>query len=181
MMKVLRITNDHGWTPADLRQYEKTIQNVKMRQRVMTIRLIIERYTGKEVSQLLNLHRETVSIYVKTFNQYGMDGLVTRQYSTGKPAYLTQEEKEELRRMILESTPEKEGFGIDANWDTRVIQHVIYEKFSVTMSRSGIYRMLTGMGLSYTRPTYTLAKADQNEQKQFLQDMEMVKKTSRAI
>jgi transposase len=181
MMKALSITNDHGWTPNDLRQYEKTVQKAKMRQRVMTIRLVMEHYTGKEVSHLLNLHRETVSIYVKTFNQYGMDGLLTRGYSTGKPAYLTQEEKGELRHMILESTPEKEGFGINVNWDTRVIQHVINEKFSVTMSRSGIYRMLTGMGLSYTRPTYTLAKADRNEQKQFLQDMEMVKKTSQTI
>jgi transposase len=180
-MKALSITNDHGWTPTDLRQYEKTIQNAKMRQRVITIRLVMEHYTGKEVSHLLNLHRETVSIYVKTFNQYGMEGLLTRDYSTGKPAYLTQKEKEELRRMILESTPEKEGFGIDVNWDTRVIQHVINKKFSVTMSRSGIYRMLTGMGLSYTRPTYTLAKADRTEQKQFLQDMEMVKKTSQTI
>lgn len=180
-MKALTITNDHGWTPTDLRQYEKTIPNGKMRQRVMTIRLIMEHYTGKEVAHLLNLHRETVSTYVKTFNQHGMDGLLTREYSTGKPPYLTQKEKEELRHMILESTPEKEGFGIDVNWDTRVIQHVINEKFSVTMSRSGIYRMLTGMGLSYTRPTYTLAKADRNEQKQFLQDMKMVKKTSQRI
>jgi transposase len=176
MMKTLKITNTHGWTTTDLRQYEKTIQNVKMRQRVMTIRFIMEHYTGKEVAHLLNLHRETVSTYVKTFNQYGMNGLLTREYSTGKPPYLTKEEKEELRRMIVESTPEKEGFGIDVNWDTRVIQHVIDEKFSVTMNRSGIYRMLLHMGLSYTRPTYTLAKADKEEQKPFLQDMEMVKK-----
>ena len=180
-MKALAITNHHGWTPTDLRQYEKTISNVKVRQRVMTIRLIMEHYTGKEVAHLLNLHRETVSTYVKTFNQSGMDGLLTREYSTGKPPYLTQEEKEELRRMIIESTPEKEGFGIDVNWDTRVIQHVINEKFSVTMSRSGVYRMLIQMGLSYTRPTYTLAKADKDEQKQFLKDMEMVKKISPTI
>jgi hypothetical protein len=49
MMKTLKITNTHGWTTTDLRQYEKTIQNVKMRQRVMTIRFIMEHYTGKEV------------------------------------------------------------------------------------------------------------------------------------
>ena len=32
------------------------------------------------------------------------------------------------------------------------------------------------MGLSYTRPTYVLAKADKQKQEQFVQDFEKVKK-----
>lgn len=176
-MKALKITNDHGWTPEDLRKYEKKVQYGNMRQRVMAVRLIMENYTGKEAAHLLNIHRDTVSTYVKVFNRNGMDGLLERGSSPGKPPYLTEEEKQELKHMILESTPEKEGFGIQVNWDTRVIQHGLEERFSVTMSRSGIHKMLLNMGFSYTRPTYTLAKADVEEQKRFLHDMEMVKKT----
>ena len=37
--------------------------------------------------------------------------------------------------------------------------------------------MLDRMGLSYTRPTYVLAKADKQKQEQFIKDFEKVKKT----
>ncbi len=38
--------------------------------------------------------------------------------------------------------------------------------------------VLKRLGLSYTRPTYTLAKADPEKQKQFVQDFEECKKNS---
>jgi len=37
-IKRLRITNDHGWTPRTLRQRERKIKNVLLRQRVMAAR-----------------------------------------------------------------------------------------------------------------------------------------------
>ena len=37
--------------------------------------------------------------------------------------------------------------------------------------------MLERMGLSYTRPTYVLAKADKEKQEQFVQDFDDFKKT----
>jgi hypothetical protein len=37
--------------------------------------------------------------------------------------------------------------------------------------------MLARMNLSYTRPTYVLAKADKEKQEQFIKDFDEVKKT----
>jgi transposase len=45
------------------------------------------------------------------------------------------------------------------------------------MSRGGITGMLHRLGLSYTRPTYTLAKADAKKQKVFVRQIDMIKKT----
>jgi hypothetical protein len=43
------------------------------------------------------------------------------------------------------------------------------------MSLTGILRMLWRLGLSYTRPTYTLAKADPEKQRTFRREMDMIK------
>jgi transposase len=52
-------------------------------------------------------------------------------------------------------------------------QHV-----DVEMSCTGILRMLWRLCLSYTGPTYVLAKADPEKQQAFEQEIHLIKKTS---
>ncbi|RAK14100.1 transposase [Anoxybacillus vitaminiphilus] len=122
-----------------------------MAKRIAVIRLIMQGYLGIQVAELLNIHRETVSIYVQKFNQGVMDALLERHYAPGRKPYLSLEEECEWRKMLKESTPANEGYGIETCWNTRIIQHVLEEKFSVTMSRGGICDMLHRWG-RYTRP-----------------------------
>lgn len=82
-----------------------------MARRVTTIRLLMQGYYAIQVAELLHLHHETVSEYVKKFNE------------------------------------------------------------------GGIGHMLKRWGLRYTRPTYTLKRADPNKQKTFKQELSMIKKT----
>ena len=82
--------------------------------------------------------------------------------------------------MIEHSTPIEEGYGCESCWDTRILKHVLEEKFSITMSRSGICEMLKRWGFSYTRPTYTLKRANRQKQEAFQRELDMVKKTPQA-
>lgn len=84
-----------------------------------------------------------------------------------------------MRKMLEESTPADEGYGIETCRDTRIIRHVLEEKFSVTMSRGIICDMLHRWGFRYTRPTYTLKRANPQKQKEFQQEMELIKKLVR--
>ncbi|MGG3959622.1 helix-turn-helix domain-containing protein [Bhargavaea massiliensis] len=43
---------------------------------------------GLQVTQLLNLHRQSVSSYVQKFNKDGMDALLEHRYAPGKLTYL---------------------------------------------------------------------------------------------
>ena len=88
---------------------------------------------------------------------------------------LQTDEEREWRKMLEESLPADEGYGIETGWNTRIIQHVL--KFSVTMSRGGICDMLHRWGFRYTRPTYTLKRTNPQKQKEFQQEMELIKKT----
>src|SRR6476620_3697155 len=81
MRKGLTITNDHGWTVEILQAHEKTIKKASMAKRVAVIRMIMQGYYASQVAELLNVHRETISSYVKKFNQGGMESLIHRDYS----------------------------------------------------------------------------------------------------
>lgn len=132
-----------------------------MAKRVAVVRLIMQGHYAFEIAGWLNIHRQTVSKYVKKFNQGGMDSLLHREYAPGKTPFLSPEE----------------GYGCETCRDTRILQEVLKKKFAVTMSRSGIGDMLKRWGFSYTRPTYTLKRADRKKQKAFQKELDMIKKT----
>jgi transposase len=177
-MKKLRVTDTHGWTVETLKKYERTLNNASSLKRVMAVRFVMEGYQGLEVAALLHVHRQSVSTYVNHFNQGGIDKLLERKSAPGRSPYLSEAEEAEVKRWLIESTPAKEGFGPESYWDTRVLQHVLEERFHIVMSRNGITDMLHRWGFRYTRPTYRLKKADVEKQKHFQRDLDMVKKTS---
>lgn len=96
--KGLQITNDHGWTIERLQEQERKMKKANMAKRIAVIRLIMQGYLGIQVAELLNLHRETVSIYVQKFTQGGMDALLERRYAPGRKPYLSPEEERELKK-----------------------------------------------------------------------------------
>nr|WP_117017558.1 winged helix-turn-helix domain-containing protein [Aeribacillus pallidus] len=81
-----------------------------------------------------------------------MDALFERHYAPGRKPYVSPDEERELRKILEESTPTDEGYGIETSWNTQIIQHVLEDKFSVTMSCGGICDMLHRWGFRYTRP-----------------------------
>ena len=84
MGKGLQITNTHGWTIERLQSQEKAIQKASMAKRVTVIRLTMKGYQAIQVAELLNIHRETISDYVKKFNEGGMEALLQRKYAPGR-------------------------------------------------------------------------------------------------
>ena len=57
----------------------------------------------------------------------------------------------------------------------------VKRQFQVTFSKRGMLNLLHRIKLSYTRPTYSLAKADPEKQEKFREELESIKKTSIAI
>jgi putative transposase len=53
------------------------------------------------------------------------------------------------------------------------------KKYGVVFTDRGVRALLYRLGLSYTRPTYTLAKADPEKQEAFKEEFETAKKNER--
>jgi hypothetical protein len=62
------------------------------------------------------------------------------------------------------------------NWTSPIIRKWIEQEFGVLYSDRGTRELLYHLELSFTAPTYTLAKADPAKQEAFKQDFEELKK-----
>lgn len=95
-MKRLKSTHDHGWTPRILRKQERKIKNVSLCQRVMAVRLVMEkgipRQRNRGYAQSVPPKR---GIYVFLFKEGGLDLLLDRKSPPGREPFLTPEQQQE--------------------------------------------------------------------------------------
>lgn len=90
---------------------------------------------------------------------------------------MTEEQELELKEIIASKTPEEAGIGIFANWTAPLACQLVEQKYQVKFSERGMRELFYRIGLSYTRPTYTLNKADPVKQEEFRKSFEELKKT----
>lgn len=77
--------------------------------------------------------------------------------------------------MISTQTPQETGLGVFANWTAALACAFVEQKFGISFSSRGMLNLFERLGLSYTRPSYTLNKADPKKQEQFREKFETLK------
>jgi putative transposase len=123
------------------------------------------------------LHPHTVGNYVNSYKQHGIEGLKMGK-PTGCPCFLTKEQEAELYELITTKTPDEVSFGYRKNWNANILCKWVSDNFNVQYSNRGMLQVLHRLNLSYTSPTYTLAKADPEKQEAFKLEFEVLKKLS---
>ena len=98
--------------------------------------------------------------------------------SPGAPRLLTKEQEAMLAEVITTQTPDQVGFPNRKNWYINIAQQWIKNTFGVEYSHRGTHEVLQRINLSFTRPTYTLAKADPQKQEEYRQEFDLLKKPS---
>ncbi|GGB51833.1 hypothetical protein GCM10011409_31760 [Lentibacillus populi] len=122
----------------------------------------------KEIGKIINRHHEIVGIYIKSYKEGSLEGLALG-HSTGKPSKLSEEQKAELLETVSTKVPADVGFKARFNWTLALITEFVKREWNIDYSLRGMSRVLHSLGLSYTRPTYTLEKADPEKQKEFIE------------
>jgi len=139
------------------------------------IQIIILIYKGKRVSDIskyMGISEVTIYEYIDKYNAGGLEGLLKVRYNErGRKAKLGKEEIAELKEIIKKS-PQEIGYGESTNWSTLSIADYINHYYNVEKTRSGVREMLVRNRMSYTRPTYVLAKADPEKQEIFKSELE---------
>jgi transposase len=139
-------------------------------ERYQAVLLFLEGYQKKEISRIIGRCTHTVGHYVRAYETGGIDGLLERGVSPGKPSRLTPEQKQALRETVAYKTPDEVGFSARFNWTLMLAAQFIEREWGETYTQKGVSKLLHALGLSYTRPTYTLKKADPAKQETFRQD-----------
>lgn len=140
----------------------------RMYERYQAIRLYLMGYSVKQMMDILSRSDKTIRTYIKSYKEHGLDGLAMK-VPTGKPSRLSREQQAQLKQTIIGCLPYEAGFPAKCNWTLDIIASYILCEFGHSYSIRGVSKMMHRLGLSYTKPTYTLAAADEEKQKVFVE------------
>ncbi len=98
------------------------------------------------VARSLEVHPVTVAKWVGTYRRRGDAGLA-RRIAPGPRPTLTPKQQAQLRRWIIDRTPQQFRFPF-ALWTLPLIGQVIEQRFGVVLHKTTIARLLTRLGLS---------------------------------
>jgi transposase len=152
----------------EIEQAMKKAKDRRMYERYQALYLHFQGTQTEQIAHTLNRSVKTVKGYIKAYETGGLEGL-QMNHSPGAPVRLTTEQQEQLKRTIVEFVPHEVGFTARHNWTLEIIADWIKREFGPTYSLRGISKMMHRQCLSYTKPTYTLAAADPDKQKTFVQ------------
>lgn len=166
------------YTPEQIAEIQYELhhtKNIRLQQRYQAIFLSMQGHMNKDVAQMMDLQLKTVGFYINHYLSEGLEGLIPLKQS-GRPPFMTAEQSQALYEVIRDYTPHEVGFTGRFNWSAKLAARWVEEKFDIVYQESSMLQQLHQLGLSYTRPTYTLAKADPIKQEQFRKVLETKKK-----
>lgn len=139
---------------------EKENPKKRVLQHCAIVRLSLKGLTQREISEIVDISPTSVNKILRRFHQHGVEGLVPIKQQ-GRPHFLSSEQEENIKRIILEKLPcdVLEGY-VDYNWTGPLVIELIKHLYHVEYKKFSIYTFLHREDLSWTRPTYVLAKAD---------------------
>ncbi|WP_342556551.1 IS630 family transposase [Paenibacillus sp. FSL H8-0548] len=152
----------------EVEQRLKHEQSRRMFERYQTVRLHLLGQDHAQIAVNIGRKESTVDTYIRHYLHRGLDGLQMK-FSSGPPEKLSKEQQEKLKKTIMDGVPHELGFTSKFNWTLQIIREYIKNSFGKTYSIRGVSKLMHRMDLSYTKPTYTLAAADEEKQKVFVE------------
>jgi transposase len=156
----------------ELQAVEKRIKQTKDRrmfERYQTIRLYLIGQSVSQIAFILGRTNKTIKAYIDAYKERGLNGLIMNR-STGKPTRLTKDQQTQLKQTIIDHVPHEVGFTAKFNWTLEIIASYILREFGHTYSIRGVSKLMHRLGMSYTKPTYTLEAADEEKQREFVEE-----------
>jgi transposase len=177
-MKTPKLIQDDMNNPAiqKIKAAMKDNKDLRMHERYQIIIMVLRNEPYKRISETTGRSHGTICNYVKAYNEGGLEGL-QMGHSSGRPRLLTPEQEHQVYQTIVNETPVDVGFPAKMNWTSPIIRKWIEQEFGVLYSDRGTRELLYRLKLSFTIPTYTLAKADPVKQEAFKREFEELKKT----
>ena len=148
-----------------LEEAHRAESSLRYGDRIKTILLLDSDWAVNKIAEALLLDTNTVRRYQGLYDSGGIGKLCSHNHS-GRSSKLSMEEEEslkkELRRKIYLCT-------------TEIIEY-IKTSFKIEYSQSGITYLLHRLGFSYKKPNLVPGKANEEAQREFLEELAKLKK-----
>ena len=161
---------------SELKMAMKNEKNLRTYKRCSVVLKHFQGFTNRSIADMESLDVHSVATYIKNYKEHGIKALTAKK-STGAPRKLNKEQEAIVLDLVTNNTPDEVGFENRKNWTIELIRQWIIANLNVTIKHSSMAVILHRMDLSYTRPTYVLAKADKEKQENFKLNFERLKKT----
>ena len=158
-----------------LKRLARKTHDVKLRQRYDIIRLYLSKRSKPDIAAILDISLTQVYLILNLYKEAGTEGLALKR-PTGRQRKLTDEQETELYSIITEKLPKEVGLEPYCNWTAPLACKYVKDHYGVTFSERGMRDVFYRLNLSYTRPTYVLAKGDPEKQAEFLERLEDIQK-----
>ncbi len=159
-----------------LRKLARKTRDRKLRQRYDIVRLFLLGKGKKEIGLIMDVSLTQVYLILNLYKNSGIEGLTPKR-PTGRKTKLTAEQEAEVYCVITKNLPKDVGLHPYCNWTAPLACKYVKDTYGVEFSERGMRDVFYRLGLSYTRPTYVLAKADCQKQEKFREHLERIKKT----
>ena len=162
MPAALPIRDDLG--PQELRALARRERDGRVGARLHALAHALEGRSRGEAARLAGMDRQTLSDWVRRYNEHGVDGLRDRP-KPGRPCGLGEGEQAALRALILKG-PDPERDKLSA-WRIRDLCDRAVARFGRRYSETGMLRLVKGLGLSRQKARPTHPGASRAEQERF--------------
>ncbi len=137
----------------------------RVAKRIHAVALNMEGRTSQEIAEVLKAPRSAVSLWLKHYDAYGLEGLLEGQRS-GRPPALTPQHRATLTD-IVESGPVAYGF-LSGVWTSPMVARVIRAECGVAYHPGHVRKLLHALGFTVQRPKRLLAKADEAQRSRWI-------------
>ena len=134
------------------------------RERWYAILLLTQGWTAAATAEMLERDPHTIGRWAPAFGEGGPRALIFEQ-TGGSPPALEPAQQEELKEAV-QQLPTTWGMEL-ANWNWKVVGQFVWERYGISISRSGCLKWLHRLGFAYKRPKKRLLKADEGKRTDF--------------
>ena len=161
---------------AQLKRMARKARDARQRRQYDIVRLYLQDWKKTEIAKIMDMSLQGIYKVLNRYKAKGIEGLLLGK-AKGRERKLSDEQESELYTVISEKLPKDVGMEPFCNWTAPLACKYVKEHFKVDFSERGMRDVFYRLKLSYTRPTYTLAKADPVKREEFKERLEQIKKT----
>jgi transposase len=123
---------------------------------------------------LYNTSFKQICNWVHQFESEGIEGLKNKP-KPGRTSRLTQAQKDELKFVLLNNSPEEYDYNT-STWNGPIIIDYIDKKYHIKYKKAQIYNILKDMGLSFQKGRPSYPEADEKKREEFITRLKKTKR-----
>ena len=149
-----------------LRELARSCKDAKEKVRLLALHVISLGYSAEQAADFACVDQATIYNWIERWQE---ERSLQEKERSGRPPAFSEKEKAELKKLIEENDPQKQGLNASA-WDCHELAKY-YESKGICVSRDTLRRCLKQMGARYVKAVLEYREADLQKQIEFAQQL----------